>query len=116
MNLRLFGKLKPCLCVIPASLMFMELPTIHQLTTTLTLQPTRANECRFTLYTGSIAGHICDPAGGGEDGVVPSSPTALLQLLRRRGASLSHRRYGGHRGGLRSPVSEPDLRIRRRRV
>ena len=48
-------------------------PTIHQLPT-LTLQPTRASACPFTLYTGFIAGHICVPAGGGEDSLVTLSP------------------------------------------
>ena len=46
----------------------MDLPTTHQLTT-LILQPTRASACPFTLYSGFIAGHICVPAGGGEDAV-----------------------------------------------
>src|SRR5260370_17406130 len=62
--------------VIPALLMFTELPTIHQLTT-LILQSIRTSECRFTQCTGSIAGPICAPDGGGEDAVVPSSPRAL---------------------------------------
>src|SRR5262249_43866980 len=51
-----------------ASPMLMDLPTTHQLTT-LTLQPTRASACPFTLYSGFIAGHICVPAGGGEGAV-----------------------------------------------
>src|SRR5215472_8336239 len=51
--------------------MLMDLPTILQLTT-LILQPTRASAFPFTPYSGFIAGHICAPAGGGEDGVVPS--------------------------------------------
>ena len=41
--------------------MFMDLPTTHQLITLI--QPTR------TSVSGFIAGHICVPAGGGEDGV-----------------------------------------------
>jgi hypothetical protein len=40
--------------------MVMDLLTIHQLIT-LILQPTR------TSVSGFIAGHICGPAGGGED-------------------------------------------------
>jgi hypothetical protein len=52
--------------------MFMDLPTILQLTT-LIRQSTRTSECRFMLYTGSIAGHICVPVGGGEAAVLPSS-------------------------------------------
>src|SRR5260370_13195393 len=62
--------------VIPALLKFMAIPTIHQLTT-LILQSIRTSECRFTQCTGSIAGPICAPDGGGEDAVVPSSPRAL---------------------------------------
>jgi hypothetical protein len=38
----------------------MDLLTIHQLITVI-LQPTRTSVSRF------IAGHICVPAGGGED-------------------------------------------------
>src|SRR6516165_5988939 len=60
--------------------MLMDLPTIHQLTT-LTLQPTRTSACPFTLYTGFIAGHICVPAGGGEDSLVTLSP-ALSESFR----------------------------------
>jgi hypothetical protein len=41
--------------------MFMDLPTIRQLITLI--QPTR------TSVSGFIAGHICVPAGGGEDRV-----------------------------------------------
>src|SRR5262249_33615514 len=85
-------------------------------TPTLTPQPTRANECRFTLYTGSIAGHICVPAGGGEDAVEPSSPKALLQLLRRWATSLSRRHWRWPSGQPWSVVREPDLQIRRRRI
>src|SRR5215467_7339787 len=48
--------------------MLMDLPTTHQLTT-LILQPTRASARPFTLYSVFIAGHICVPAGGGEDAV-----------------------------------------------
>ena len=44
--------------------MFMDLPTIRQLITLI--QPTR------TSVSGFIAGHICVPAGGGEDGVASS--------------------------------------------
>jgi hypothetical protein len=47
------------LMVIHASLMFTDLPTTHQLITLI--QPTR------TSVSGFIAGHICVPAGGGED-------------------------------------------------
>jgi hypothetical protein len=54
--------------------MLMDLPTIHQLTT-LILQPTPTSVCPFTLHAGFIAGHICVPAGGGKDSLVPSSPT-----------------------------------------
>src|SRR6266700_6477717 len=54
--------------------MLMDPPTIHQLTT-LILQPTATTVCPFTLHTGFIAGHICVPAGGGKDSLVPSSPT-----------------------------------------
>jgi hypothetical protein len=60
--------------------MLMDLPTIRQLTT-LILQPTRASACRFTLYSGFIAGHICVPAGGGEDSLVTLSP-ALSESFR----------------------------------
>src|SRR6516165_2127924 len=60
--------------------MLMDLPTIHQLTT-LTLQPTRTSACPFTLHTGFIAGHICVPAGGGEDSLVTLSP-ALSERFR----------------------------------
>ena len=52
--------------------MFMDFPTIQQLTT-LIRQSTRASECQLVPCTGSIAGHICVLAGGGEDAVVVSS-------------------------------------------
>jgi hypothetical protein len=39
--------------------MFMDLPTTHELITLI--QPTRSS------VSGFIAGHICVPAGGGED-------------------------------------------------
>jgi len=54
--------------------MLMDLPTIYHLTT-LILQPTHTSVCPFTLRTGGIADHICVPAGGGKDSLVPSSPT-----------------------------------------
>jgi hypothetical protein len=38
------------------------------------MQPTRTNACPFTLHTGFIGGHICAPAGGGEDSLVTLSP------------------------------------------
>src|SRR6516225_3689135 len=60
--------------------MLMDLPTTHQLTT-LILQPTRASACPFTLYSVFIAGHICVPAGGGEDSLVTLSP-ALSESFR----------------------------------
>src|SRR5262249_39541811 len=60
--------------------MLMDLPTIRQLTTFI-LQPTRASACPFTLHTGFIAGHICAPAGGGEDSLVTLSP-ALWESFR----------------------------------
>ena len=40
--------------------------------TILIRQSTRTSECQLP-YTGSIAGHICVLAGGGEDAVVVSS-------------------------------------------
>ena len=46
----------------------MDLPTIRQLTT-LIPRSTRTSECQLVPYTGSIAGHICVLAGGGEDAV-----------------------------------------------
>src|SRR5262249_57963296 len=58
----------------PASSMVMDLPTIHQLTI-LILRPIPTSVCPLTLHTGFIAGHIYVPAGGGEDSLVPSSPT-----------------------------------------
>src|SRR6516164_9484584 len=50
---------------------------------TLIRRSTRTSECQLVLYTGSIAGHICVLAGGGEDAVGPSSP-ALSEGLRCR--------------------------------
>src|SRR5262249_4474718 len=41
---------------------------IQQLTT-LIRRSTRTSECQLVPYTGSIAGHICVLAGGGEDAV-----------------------------------------------
>ena len=52
--------------------MFMGPPTMHPLTI-LIRQSTRTSECQLVPYTGSIAGHICVLAGGGEDAVVVSS-------------------------------------------
>jgi hypothetical protein len=52
--------------------MFMDLHTIQQLTT-LIRRSTRTSECQLVLYTGSIAGHICVLAGGGEDAVGPAA-------------------------------------------
>src|SRR5947208_5251925 len=69
--------------------MLMDPPTIHQLTT-LILQPTATSMCPFTLHTGFIAGHICVPAGGGKDSLVPSSPT-LSESLRCRVTESSYR-------------------------
>jgi hypothetical protein len=40
-------------------------------------QPTRIVVRQFMSSTGSIAGHICGPAGGGEVAFVPSSPGGL---------------------------------------
>src|SRR5215813_11977022 len=48
--------------------MFMGPPTMHPLTI-LIRQSTRTSECQLVPYTGSIAGHICVLAGGGEDAV-----------------------------------------------
>src|SRR5215831_17637920 len=52
--------------------MFMDPPITHPLTI-LIRQSTRTSECQLVPYTGSIAGHICVLAGGGEDAVVVSS-------------------------------------------
>jgi len=46
--------------------MFMDPPITHPLTI-LIRQSTRTSECQLVPYTGSIAGHICVLAGGGED-------------------------------------------------
>ena len=46
--------------------MFMGPPITHPLTI-LIRQSTRTSECQLVPYTGSIAGHICVLAGGGED-------------------------------------------------
>src|SRR5262249_42706571 len=52
--------------------MIMDPPITHPLTI-LIRQSTRTSECQLVPYTGSIAGHICVLAGGGEDAVVVSS-------------------------------------------
>ena len=62
--------------------MFMDPPTTHPLTI-LIRQSTRTSECQLVPYTGSIAGHICVLAGGGEDAVVVSS-LALSESFRCR--------------------------------
>jgi len=62
--------------------MFMDPPTMHPLTI-LIRQSTRTSECQLVPYTGSIAGHICVLAGGGEDAVVVSS-LALSENFRCR--------------------------------
>ena len=59
--------------------MFMGPPTMHPLTI-LIRQSTRTSECQLVPYTGSIAGHICVLAGGGEDAV-----GVLSLALQRRG-------------------------------
>ena len=61
--------------------MFMDPPITHPLTI-LIRQSTRTSECQLP-YTGSIAGHICVLAGGGEDAVVVSS-LALSENFRCR--------------------------------
>src|SRR5215469_10638936 len=62
--------------------MFMDPPITHPLTI-LIRQSTRTSECQLVPYTGSIAGHICVLAGGGEDAVVVSS-LALSENFRCR--------------------------------
>jgi hypothetical protein len=77
--------------------------------TTLILQSIRASEYRFTLFTGSIAGHICVPDGGGEDAVVPSSPRALSSAAappRQRASPADAAVAVSQPSG---PVREPDL-------
>lgn len=56
--------------------MFMDLHTIQQLTT-LIRRSIRTSECQLVPYTGSIAGHICVLAGGGEDAVEPAREAAI---------------------------------------
>ena len=60
----------PCYYVYAAFLLFSRL-------TTLIRQSTRTSVCQFAPHTGSIAGHICVPAGGGEQAVAPLSPALL---------------------------------------
>src|SRR5262249_48768698 len=62
--------------------MIMDPPITHPLTI-LIRQSTRTSECQLVPYTGSIAGHICVLAGGGEDAVVVSS-LALSENFRCR--------------------------------
>jgi hypothetical protein len=69
--------------------MFMDLHTIQQLTT-LIRRSTRTSECQLVLYTGSIAGHICVLAGGGEDAVGPSSPALSEKRRSSRPISDAH--------------------------
>ena len=59
--------------------MFMGPPTMHPLTI-LIRQSTRTSECQLVPYTGSIAGHICVLAGGGEDSLVTLSPALYAGL------------------------------------
>src|SRR5262249_12155493 len=66
--------------------MFMDLHTIQQ-PTTLIRRFTRTSARQLVPYTGSIAGHICVLAGGGEDAVEPAREAAI------RGAICT----GGHR-------------------
>ena len=69
--------------------MFMDLHTIQQLTT-LIRRSTRISECQLVPYTGSIAGHICDLAGGGEDAVEPAREAAVRGAICTGG---QHSRY-----------------------
>ena len=76
--------------------MFMDLPTTHQLTL---IQPTR------TSVSGFIAGHICVPAGGGEDRE-PSiggdgGSEEVVGEVRPPGGEIERLGIGAYRGSLR---------------
>src|SRR5262249_3347466 len=84
-------------CVIPAPLMF-----IQQLTT-LIRRSTRTSECQLVPYTGSIAGHICVLAGGGEDAVCREAAIRRRDLHPRSALALpvdADRRLRRFRAGL----------------
>src|SRR6516225_520243 len=86
--------------------MFMDPPITHPLTI-LIRQSTRTSECQLVPYTGSIAGHICVLAGGGEDAV-----GVLSLALQRRGLFML-KEVGGRKLGASSSQRCPiRLKIR----
>src|SRR6478672_6462358 len=52
--------------------MFMDLPTIQRLTLPIRVS-TRIGECQLMPYSGSIAGRICVPDGGGDESLVATA-------------------------------------------
>src|ERR1700716_3686085 len=63
--------------------MFMDLPTIQQLTPPIR-ESTRIGECQLMPYSGSIAGRICVPGGGGDESVVATAFGELPMPLERK--------------------------------
>src|SRR6476469_2279460 len=64
--------------------MFMDLPTIQRLTPPIR-KSTRIGECQLMPYSGSIAGRICVPGGGGDESLIA---TAFGELPMPAGAKV----------------------------